>query len=57
MKHHENSLKVATFLESHPGIEKVIHPLLASHPSLELAKTQNGNLHTGVFAFYIKVAR
>jgi len=41
MKEHErNALAVATFLESHPGVEEVIYPGLKSHPQHELAKRQ-----------------
>ncbi len=46
-KHCENALKVAEFLESHPRVEKVNYPFLASHPSVEIAKHQmklGGNL-------------
>jgi len=41
MKEHErNAFAVAKYLESHPGVEKVIYPGLASHPGHELAKKQ-----------------
>jgi cystathionine beta-lyase/cystathionine gamma-synthase len=53
-KHHSNSLSLARFLEVHDCVEKVIHPLLPSHPSNELAKLQNRNTHSGVFSFYMK---
>ncbi len=39
-RHAENATQVAEFLESHPGIEQVIYPGLASHPQHALAKTQ-----------------
>lgn len=35
-KHMENGLAVAKFLESHPCVEKVIHPGLPSHPQHEV---------------------
>ncbi|MCP4186339.1 MAG: PLP-dependent transferase [Gammaproteobacteria bacterium] len=38
--HEENAIKIATFLQQHPAIEKVIYPGLHSHPQHELAKTQ-----------------
>lgn len=39
-QHNINSLAVAKFLESHPKVEKVMHPGLESHPQHELAKKQ-----------------
>ena len=38
--HCENALQLARWLESHPAIEKVIYPGLASHPQHALAKRQ-----------------
>ena len=38
--HCENALQLARWLESHPAIEKVIDPGLASHPQHALAKRQ-----------------
>ncbi|MEZ0470910.1 cystathionine gamma-synthase [Luteimonas salinilitoris] len=38
--HCENAQALAEFLESHPAIEKVIYPGLASHPQHALAKRQ-----------------
>ena len=35
-----SALKIAEFLESHPGVESVSYPLLPSHPDYELAKRQ-----------------
>jgi len=41
MKQHTiNAMQVATFLEKHPKIDKVIYPGLPSHPQHELAKRQ-----------------
>ena len=41
MKAHEaNAIKIASFLETHPAIEKVIYPGLKSHPQHALAKKQ-----------------
>ncbi len=39
-RHCENAAKVAAFLDSHDGVEKVIYPGLESHPQHELAKEQ-----------------
>ncbi|MEP6908537.1 MAG: cystathionine gamma-synthase, partial [Pseudoxanthomonas sp.] len=38
--HCENAMALAEWLETHPAIEKVIYPGLASHPQHELAKRQ-----------------
>ncbi|WP_426788918.1 cystathionine gamma-synthase [Xanthomonas campestris] len=38
--HCENALALAQWLETHPAIEKVIYPGLASHPQHALAKQQ-----------------
>lgn len=51
--HEENALKVATFLESHPKIERVIYPGLPSHPQYELAKRQMNNF-SGMLTFRVK---
>lgn len=40
VKHSENALKVAEFLEKHPKISKVFYPGLPSHPQHALAKSQ-----------------
>ncbi len=55
-RHHSNSLELAKFLEKHPCVEKVMHPLLPSHPSNALALKQNGGKHSGALSFYIKDA-
>ncbi|KYM81858.1 Cystathionine gamma-lyase [Atta colombica] len=52
-KHMKNGLAVATFLNSHPNVEKVIHPLLSSHPQHQLALTQQTG-HSGMVSFYLK---
>ena len=39
-RHCANALTIAHFLESHPKVERVIYPGLASHPHHELAKRQ-----------------
>ena len=38
--HCENAMALAQWLESHPAVEKVIYPGLASHPQHALAKKQ-----------------
>ncbi|XP_055706036.1 putative cystathionine gamma-lyase 2 [Phlebotomus papatasi] len=52
-KHHENSLRVAKFLQKHPCIEKVIHPALPDHPQYTLTLRQTYG-HSGIMAFYLK---
>ncbi len=54
--HAENALAVARFLESHPKVERVIYPGLASHPQHELAKRQMKN-YSGMITFQVKNGR
>ena len=51
--HCENALELAQWLESHPGVDKVIHPGLASHPQHELAKRQMHGFG-GMISVYVK---
>lgn len=46
----ESALAVATFLEGHPEVERVIYPGLASHPQHDLAKRQM-DVFGGMIAF------
>lgn len=39
-RHSSNALAIAQWLESHPAVEHVIYPGLASHPQHSLARTQ-----------------
>ncbi len=39
-RHCTSAIRIAQFLESHPGVDGVIYPGLASHPQHELAKRQ-----------------
>jgi cystathionine gamma-lyase len=39
-RHCSNALAIARWLESHPAVERVIYPGLASHPQHALARTQ-----------------
>ena len=51
--HEEVAMKVATYLENHPKVDKVYYTGLSSHPQYELAKKQQkGN--TGLITFEIK---
>ena len=53
-KHHSNSLRLAKYLSAHPCVSGVVHPLLPSHPSHQLAMAQHEGKHSGVFSFYVK---
>jgi cystathionine gamma-lyase len=48
-----NALKIASYLEAHPLVEKVVYPGLASYPQFELAKRQARGAGA-VVSFYIK---
>lgn len=52
-QHMKNGIAVAKFLEAHPLVEKVIHPLLQSHPQHDIALKQT-NGHSGMVSFYHK---
>lgn len=49
-RHKKTSLLLATYLENHPKVTKVMHPGLLSHPQHEIAKKQSSG-HSGVFSF------
>jgi cystathionine gamma-lyase len=51
--HCDNAMALATWLESHPAIEKVIYPGLASHPQHALAKRQMHGFG-GMISIYVK---
>jgi cystathionine gamma-lyase len=54
MKAHEtNALAIAKYLETHPKVQKVIYPGLASHPQHSLAKEQMLGFG-GMITFHIK---
>jgi len=52
-QHNRNGMKVATFLESHPKIQRVYYPGLPSHPDHAIAKEQMSGFG-GVVSFEIK---
>jgi O-succinylhomoserine sulfhydrylase len=52
----ESALKIASFLERHPRIERVAYPFLKSHPQYELAKRQMANGST-LLAIEVKGGR
>ncbi|GJQ13137.1 hypothetical protein GpartN1_g4928.t1 [Galdieria partita] len=51
-KHESNALKIATFLEKHPKVRKVLYPGLTSHPQYEIAKAQQHGFG-GMITFFI----
>jgi cystathionine gamma-lyase len=51
--HCESAAALAAWLETHPGIEKVIYPGLASHPQHALASRQM-NGYGGMISVYVK---
>jgi len=51
LKQHEASgLEIASWLENHPKVRRVMHPGLASHPQHELARRQMSGMG-GLFSF------
>jgi len=50
----ESALAIATRLERHPGVERVIFPRLASHPQRALAERQMPNGGSGIVTFFLK---
>jgi cystathionine gamma-lyase len=51
--HEQNAIKIATYLEKHPKVEKVIYPGLVSHPQHALASKQMKGFG-GMITFFIK---
>jgi len=51
--HNKNALEIASWLEKHEKIEKVIHPGLKSHPQFDLAQKQMTGFG-GTFSFCVK---
>lgn len=52
-RHHQSSLAVAKYLETHPNVTRVVHPGLPSHPQHELSKRQCYG-HSGIMTFFIQ---
>jgi len=50
----ESALAIATWLESHARVERVLYPGLASHPQHALAKRQLANGFSGIVTFFIR---
>ena len=54
IKHSENALEIAEYLESHPKVSKVLYPGLPSFPQAALARKQGNSLHGGMVSFELK---
>jgi cystathionine gamma-lyase len=52
-EHSKNAMSIATFLEGHPLVERVIYPGLPSHPQHTLASTQMRGFG-GMITFFLK---
>ena len=53
-RHSQSGLALATWLEGHPRVERVIYPGLPSHPSHALALRQMPRGHGGMVSFVVK---
>ncbi len=51
--HEQNAIKISTFLENHPKVERVVYPGLKSHPQHDLAKKQMKGFG-GMITFFLK---
>jgi cystathionine beta-lyase/cystathionine gamma-synthase len=52
--HHENALKIACFLDQHPHVTKVIHPLLPSHSAYARASHELEHMAGGMVTFFVE---
>ncbi len=52
-RQNDSALRIAEFLEAHPGIERVYYPGLPSHPNHEVAKAQMKG-YGGMVSFLVK---
>jgi cystathionine beta-lyase/cystathionine gamma-synthase len=50
----ENAVKIADFLASHPDVDHVNYPGLASHKNHAIAKVQQNGLYGGMVSFSLK---
>lgn len=51
--HEESAIALASYLETHPGVEKVLYPMLPSHPDHDLARKLM-KMGTGNVTFFVK---
>ena len=52
-RHWENAEKIASFLEEHPKVSKVVYPGLESHPMHHIAKSQMKG-YSGMISFELE---
>ena len=52
-RHNQSALEVATFLENHPLVERVLYPGLKSHPGHHVASTQMSGFG-GLLSFEVR---
>jgi cystathionine gamma-lyase len=50
----ESALEIASMLERHPRVERVLYPGLPSHPQYALAQRQMANGGSGIVTFFLK---
>lgn len=55
--HSNNAAQLATYLEAHPKIERVLYPGLASHPQHTIAAKQMQNGYGGMLSILVKGER
>ena len=53
-RHCENAVRIASFLENHPKVERVYYPGLQSHPQHALAKRQMNGRYGGMVTAVLK---
>jgi O-acetylhomoserine (thiol)-lyase len=53
-RHSQNALRIAEFLETHPSVDWVSYPGLASHPQYELAAKYHTHGYGAIIGFGIK---
>ena len=52
-RHWENAEKIASYLEEHPKVSKVVYPGLESHPMHHVAKSQMKG-YSGMISFELE---
>jgi len=52
--HHHNALQIARFLQDHSRVEKVLHPLLPSHPDHARAARDLAEMAGGMVTFFVR---
>ena len=53
-RHSQNAMEVASFLEKHAKVSRVLYPGLKSHPQHELARRQTPRGFSGMISFNVK---